>query len=174
MIGGLRHVFKSARPAPALIAYPAVFDAPGRDADFGQRRAQMAHIRKAVLRHPTPAMNHDGDGMRPRALGQSQVAELKFVRAVRQTMIDRRSWTSQNIAGRLPLPGADDGERRDRGQRERNKHDWSGNVSEHPSIPVFFRRSRSSRNERRPGTIKIDRIYKMNKMKRKKIDPVYL
>src|SRR5262245_29229360 len=140
MIGGSRHVFKSARPAPALIADPAVFDAPGRDAGLGERRAQMAHIRKAVLRHPTPAMNHDGDGMRPRALGQSQVAELKFVRAVSQTMIYRRSWTSQNIAGRLPLPRADDCERRDRGKRERTKHDWSGNVSEHPLFrPVLNR-----------------------------------
>src|SRR5215510_8997347 len=123
MIGGSRHVFKSARPAPTLIAYPALFYAPGRNAVLGERRAQMAHIRKAVLRHPTPAMNHDGDGMRPRALGQSQVAELKFVRAVRQTMIYRRSGTSQNITGRLPLPRADDGERRDHGQGERNKED---------------------------------------------------
>src|SRR5262245_34396232 len=102
MIAGSRHVFKSARPAPALIAYPAVFDTPGRDAGLGERRAQMAHVRKAVLRHPTPAVNDDGDWMRPRAFGQSQIAELKFVRSVSQTMIDRRSWTSQNIAGRLP------------------------------------------------------------------------
>src|SRR5262245_59744418 len=39
---------------------------------------------------------------------------------------------------------------------------------------TFFLRSRSCRNERRPETMKIDRIYKIYRMRRKKISPVNL
>src|SRR5262245_20809832 len=39
---------------------------------------------------------------------------------------------------------------------------------------TFFPRSRSRRNERHPETMKIDRIYKIYRMRRMKINPVHL
>jgi hypothetical protein len=64
-------------------------------------------------------VNDNGDRVRPRAFGQAQLAELKFVRAVSDAMIGRRRGTSQNPSGRLFLSRADDGERRNRGREER-------------------------------------------------------
>src|SRR5262245_16691285 len=119
MVCGARYVFKCSGPASALISYPTVFDAPGCEAGIGQRRAKVADVRKAVLRHPTPAVNDNGDRVRPRAFGQAQLAELKFVRAVSDAMIGRRRGTSQNASGRLILSRADDGERCNCGQEER-------------------------------------------------------
>src|SRR5262249_60609091 len=87
MIGRARYIFKSARPSSSLIAHAAVFNAPGRDAGFGERLAQMAHIRQAVLRHPTSAGNYDGDTAPTRALGQPQLAELRLGPTVQDAAI---------------------------------------------------------------------------------------
>src|SRR5215471_9430866 len=98
MIGGERYVFKSAWPSSTIITDPAIFDAPSGDTGFGERLAQVAHVRKAVFRHPTPAMNDNGDRMRSGYLGQPQLAELIFVRAVRDALIRRCDGASQNVA----------------------------------------------------------------------------
>src|SRR5262245_22422842 len=140
MIGRARYIFKSARPSSSLIAHAAVFNVPGRDAGFGERRAQMAHIRQAVLRHPTSAVNDDGDRAPTRALGQSQLAELKFVRTVRDAGVGRRGRTSQDTAGRLLLFRADKGEQRDRSQCELDDDKKSGSTSYHQLFEPFKRR----------------------------------
>ena len=96
-------VEKGVRPATPFHVDAPVLDVPGGDAVAGELCGGRAEVLEVSERHPAAAMNHDRDGMRPRSLGQAQIAELDGIAAVDDSMIGQRCRGRQYVLRRHEL-----------------------------------------------------------------------
>ena len=97
MIGTLGHIEKGIGPSACLVAYTAILQRPGRDAQIGQRLGQMTDVRDVELRQPAAAVNHNRNRVRTRALGQAQFAELQWILAIGDARIGGWRWTRRDF-----------------------------------------------------------------------------
>src|SRR5205085_1048713 len=86
-------ILKHPRPSSARLIDLPILDVPGRQALGGERGRQGIHdvqVGESFL--ITPAVNDDRDGERTRAFRHTQLAELKWIAAVREARDRRLRW----------------------------------------------------------------------------------
>src|ERR1700704_2119651 len=93
---GAADVFKGSRPSAAGIAHATVFHVPCGDTGFFQCLTKMAGISEIVFGAPVAAVDEKDYRMRTLSRGHSNVGELVWVLAVRETQIRRRRFFIEN------------------------------------------------------------------------------
>ena len=90
VIGAASDVQKGVGPSPALVADPAVLDAPDRVSGVRDGLLERTGVSDIVLRQPTSTVEEDDDRMRPRPRWQAEMPELERVLPVCDAMFRRR------------------------------------------------------------------------------------
>src|ERR1700686_3390648 len=82
-----QYVIHGAGPTAARIADSPILEIPARGSCPCERRAGMSRVIQAVGISPVPTMNEDDNWMRAGAAGQSKIAELLQIFAVRDPRV---------------------------------------------------------------------------------------
>ena len=100
MVRAATNVEESARPAAAVVADPAILEAPHREAAVGHGLFERRDVRNVVLRKPASAVNEYHHRVRAGAFGEPQVAKLQCTRSVLNFVIRWRRYQRRQVAGR--------------------------------------------------------------------------
>src|SRR5437016_425525 len=82
MLRASSNIIKGPGPTASRISYAPIFQAPGRHTGLGKRDAQVADVLQAISGAPVAAMDDQGHGVRPGALGGAQFPKLMLARGV--------------------------------------------------------------------------------------------
>ena len=98
VVNALYDIVKRARPAAALLAHPAILDAPHGKAGLSQRLAEEIGVVEAIPCPPVAAVDKDDNRMRPLTRRQPEIAELIRVRPVADMPVCMGSGIAQKNA----------------------------------------------------------------------------